>query len=375
MKVVNVVQDFNTGGIQKLLLEYLRYFKGTSELDYNVVVLEGSQDSAFDRIAWAEGLNIVYLNCAPSHNSHYYIRKLSDTLSYDGRLLKYLLRHKPDIVHTHNTRIFRRIQRCIRLCKNRFVWCHSLHSDPYAVHESHIPVAKKMFEDAGVHPICLNETQFRKARQRYGLQTCDYLYNIIDIPKYRDAVCSREAVLRELGIPADAYVIGTVGRMEPVKNYGFLLEAFAEAAGKNEKAVLLFVGDGSQRQALEAAAKSKGLGDRVFFAGVRSDAERLYRAMDVFVSTSVTESSGLVIVEAQAAGRTCVVADSCPDESICTPRVVKMAADATLEQWSEQLLHPSDFRQPAVKLEQYSPEQNVKNLVELYTRYIGAQKA
>lgn len=372
MKVVNVVQDFNTGGIQKLLLEYLRYFKAEPELDYTVVVLECPRDSAFDRMAREEGLNVVYLNCAPSNNNHYFIRKISDWLCYNGRLLRYLRKHRPDVVHTHNTRILKRIKHGIRLYKNRTVWFHTLHSDPFAVHEFHVPVAKKMFRF--MHPICLNETQFRKAAQRYDLRRCDYLYNIIDIPKYRDVVCSRETVLQELGIPLDAYVIGTVGRMEPVKNYGFLLDAFEIAAKKSDRAVLLFVGDGSQRQALEKLAIEKGLAERVFFAGVRTDAQRLYRGMDVFALTSETESSPLVVIEAQAAGRTCVVAASCPDESICTPKVVKMAADATPEQWSEELLHPTAFRHPAAKLDQYSIEQNTKKLMELYARYAGAQK-
>ena len=40
MKIINVVQDFQTGGIQKLLLEYLRFFKNNKEIDYHVVVLE-----------------------------------------------------------------------------------------------------------------------------------------------------------------------------------------------------------------------------------------------------------------------------------------------------------------------------------------------
>lgn len=367
MKVVNVVQDFNTGGIQKLLLEYLRYFKAEPELDYTVVVLEKSRNSAFDRIVQEEGLQVVYLNCAPSANSHYYIRKISDWLCYDGRLLRYLRKHKPDVVHTHNTRILKRIKHGIRLYKNRTLWFHTLHSDPFAVHECHVPVAKKMFRF--MHPICLNETQFRKAAQRYDLRRCDYLYNIIDIPKYRDVVCGRKAVLRELGIPTDAYVIGTVGRMEPVKRYDFLLDAFEIAAKKSDKAVLLFVGDGSQRTELEAAARSKGLADRVFFAGIRTDAERLYRGLDVFALTSETESSALVVIEAQAAGKTCVVAASCPDESICTLKVVKMAVDATPEQWGEQLLKPTAFRQPSAELGEYSIERNAQKLMELYARY------
>lgn len=107
-------------------------------------------------------------------------------------------------------------------------------------------------------------------------------------------------VREELGIPAGALVIGTLGRLTAVKGQADLLAAFA--ALDLPQARLLLVGDGEERPNLEAQARLLGLEGRVVFAGWRQDVHRVLRAMDLFALPSLNEGMGKALVEAMYAG-------------------------------------------------------------------------
>ena len=112
---------------------------------------------------------------------------------------------------------------------------------------------------------------------------------------------SQEApVRRELGIPEDAFVMVTVGRLVARKANLKLVEALIAAQRPN--AHLLIVGDGPEADAIRAAAAHAGLGDRVHLTGQVSE-ERKFQALasaDIFVSASQHEGFGLVFLEAMA---------------------------------------------------------------------------
>ena len=94
-------------------------------------------------------------------------------------------------------------------------------------------------------------------------------------------------------------VIGTVAALRAEKNLGRLLRAFAAVA---QTAQLLIVGDGPDRAALEALARSLGLQERVRFAGHIDDPAPFYAGFDVFALSSDTEQMPLSVIEAMAAG-------------------------------------------------------------------------
>lgn len=137
----------------------------------------------------------------------------------------------------------------------------------------------------------------------------------IDLTPF-SANVDRTVLRRELGITADACVLGHVGRFVEVKNHRFLVEVAAELFRSHSNAVLLLVGDGPLRQEIERKAAVLGISNQVVFAGVRNDVARLMLgAMDVFVFPSEYEGLGLASVEAQSAGVPCVLADSIPAEA------------------------------------------------------------
>lgn len=107
----------------------------------------------------------------------------------------------------------------------------------------------------------------------------------------------------ELGIPADAPVIGTVSVLRPQKALNLLVEA--SAALRCDLAALwtVIVGEGPERSALEALASRLGVDDRIVLTGYRADVSDVLAALDVAVSSSAFEGSPLAMMEFMEAGR------------------------------------------------------------------------
>src|SRR6185295_3124444 len=96
------------------------------------------------------------------------------------------------------------------------------------------------------------------------------------------------------------FVVGTVARLDPVKDLGTLIEAASEVSAV-APIVILVVGDGPERARLESLAATRGLASRVRFLGHRDDARRCLAACDAYVNCSVSEGVSLTILEAMAA--------------------------------------------------------------------------
>lgn len=116
-------------------------------------------------------------------------------------------------------------------------------------------------------------------------------------------------VRAELGLPADAVVVGTVAVLRPVKRLELLIEAFARVAAAEPRARLVLGGDGRARKQLEAQVADLGLGERVHFLGMRQDVVAIWRAIDVGVMTSDREGSPIAAMEAMAQGVPMVATD------------------------------------------------------------------
>lgn len=126
------------------------------------------------------------------------------------------------------------------------------------------------------------------------------IHNGVDTSRFSDD--GRATGRRTLGLPEDSVVIGTVGRLDPVKDQMRLLEAFAGLTTANPRSVLVIVGDGPCRGDLEARARRPDLAGRVRFLGERGDVPLLLRGLDVFVLSSIAEGISNTILEAMATG-------------------------------------------------------------------------
>jgi 1,2-diacylglycerol 3-alpha-glucosyltransferase len=122
----------------------------------------------------------------------------------------------------------------------------------------------------------------------------------------------RDRARERWNLAPDQFVIGHVGRLAPEKNLDILVQAMAEVLVRRPKAAALITGDGSYRSIMEHAFAGAGLAERVRFTGVLTG-EPLwdaYAAQDVFAFTSISETQGLVLTEAMAAGVPVIALDA-----------------------------------------------------------------
>lgn len=108
---------------------------------------------------------------------------------------------------------------------------------------------------------------------------------------------------QELGLPADAILVGAVGRLVPVKNLGLLVEAVALLSRREPRIHLVLIGDGEDRENLQNRAHRLGIAGKVHFPGWRRDLAKIYGGLDVVALSSINEGTPVSLIEAVAAGR------------------------------------------------------------------------
>jgi glycosyltransferase involved in cell wall biosynthesis len=131
------------------------------------------------------------------------------------------------------------------------------------------------------------------------------------LPVFVDAEAIRSAPAADVKkeFPRFGKTVLFAGRLEAEKNCAEALRVFAEVAREFPGAGLIVAGEGSERPMLEAMSRDLGLSQKVVFAGYRTDALSLYKAVDCLLVTSLHESWGAAIVEALAAGCAVVAPD------------------------------------------------------------------
>lgn len=122
--------------------------------------------------------------------------------------------------------------------------------------------------------------------------------NGIDVAKFTDWSADPALVRRGFGIPPQAPLIGTVGRLTEVKRQYVLIRAFAKVRQRFPAAHLLLVGDGPLLEQLRTLADSLGVGESVHFAGYQPHSGPYLQAMDVFALTSRSEGMPQAVLEA-----------------------------------------------------------------------------
>ncbi len=142
--------------------------------------------------------------------------------------------------------------------------------------------------------------------RRYGRRArrIQVLPNHVEDPPF-DKVEQRKRLRREFGLKPDAFVITTSGLLERQKNFEVLIRALAEAS--HPRAVLLLLGDGSRRKALEQLAQTLKVETQTIFTGWREDVRRLVQGSDLFVFPSFREGMSESLLEAATCRVPCLV--------------------------------------------------------------------
>lgn len=334
IRILHVVGGMNRGGIETWLMHVLRHIdRDRFQMDFLVHTTEpcpydaevralGSQIISCPRVSQpllyrSDFKQILRENCSydivHSHVQHFngYVLWLAEQAGVPIR-----------IAHSHNDTsvVEAKASRLRKLYLNLTKWWISRHATLGLAASR--PSAQSLF---GSH--WENDSRWR------------VLYCGVDLTPFRQAV-DREVVRAQLGIPADAFVIGHVGRFEKQKNHEFILDIAALIGQKDAGIHWLLVGDGSLRTQSQEKVDRMDLSDRFIFAGLRPDVPCLMlSAMDLFLFPSLHEGLGLVLIEAQSAGLRCVLSDVVPGEAdVVKPLLQRLSLFQTASAWSEAIL-------------------------------------
>jgi sugar transferase (PEP-CTERM/EpsH1 system associated) len=291
--IAHIIYRLDYGGLENGLVNLVNRLP-PGEFDHAIVCLAGSSD--FQRRITRAGVEVVSIDKQAG----------KDPAAYQ-RMWRVLRRLRPQIVHTRN------------LGTIDMQWVAVAAGVPLRVHGEHGWTA----DDAqGLAPRNLRiRKACRPVIQRWVAMSRDIagwlerdvavpaervrqLYNGVDTDVFRPAGPAADIPWAPL---ASSLTIGTVGRLDRVKNQSALLAAFHRILERHPKLHgrlrLIIAGDGPMRRELAEMIERYGIGSDVWLPGARSDVPAIMRAMDVFVLPSLNEGISNTILEAMSTSR------------------------------------------------------------------------
>jgi glycosyltransferase involved in cell wall biosynthesis len=306
IRVLHVLGALNPGGVETWLMNVLRHIdRGRFQLDF---CLFGREKGMYAGEAEELGSRVIHCPIQPHPWSL-------------GRRFRRVLREgKYNVVHSHVHHFSGAVLRWAHAERVPMRIAHSHNSydgQPNTpARKLYRGLMKRWVEKYATHGLAASGAA---GDALFGAGWRDdssrrVLYCGIDLAPFKVPV-DRAEVRAEFGIPANAPVVGHVGRFDPQKNHKFLLEIAREVIRQRPDVHFLLVGDGPLRPEIEARVRELGLAANVHFAGVRRDVPRLMLgAMDIFLFPSLWEGLPVTIVEAQAAGLRVILADAITKE-------------------------------------------------------------
>jgi glycosyltransferase involved in cell wall biosynthesis len=339
LKVLHLVDSLGVGGAETWLVSLLRFWRAQGGVQTDILATGGVR-SVFDDEATALGARIHYLRFGRD-NLAVFARGFRRILADGGY----------DALHDHQAGAsgWHYLIGRGRLPPIRVTHVHSA-----------APARRRIVDRVGMSLTARYATHIagtsRAAIAALGFEAPAFartpraaLYCGLDPAGFLASAAARGAVRGAFGWPGDAQIVLFAGRFDDgldvsdarsQKNSGFAVDIALDCARRREDVRFIFAGKPSAatpllRQRIEAA----GFGDRIAFAGVRTDIGRLMGASDALLFPSRAEGLGMVVVEAQAAGMPVLASAETPREGVVIPELVQFERlDAGPAQWADRLL-------------------------------------
>ena len=260
-------------------------------------------------------------------------KRKKDVKGYIAALNKILADGGYDIIHIHGNSGTMSIETVLAKrykIKKIIVHCHNTTCNHPVVNKMLIPLMKSTSTD-------LLSCSKASGKWLYGNSKYTVMNNAVKLDRFAYDPQVRSECRKELGIDVE-FVVGNIGHFHEQKNHTFLIDIFSELHKMYSNCKLLLVSDGPKLAEIKEKVKSLCLTDYVIYAGRRSDPQRLYQAMDIFVLPSLWEGLPVVMLEAQAAGLPLLVSDTVTtDAKCCKTTHYKSLADGA-KSWAEEIL-------------------------------------
>jgi glycosyltransferase involved in cell wall biosynthesis len=301
IKVLHIITRLDKGGSAE---NTFLTVKGLDKERYDVTLMSGPvKDPSQERRTQVEECRISTIHIPVLVRN---INLVSDAIAL-FKIWRFLAKEKFDVVHTHTSKAG---------LLGRFA--SRLAGAPLLIHTPHGHVFFGYFGSLKTKIFILLEKLASRMTDRMVALThrekSDYIsYKIcpeekitvihsgIDLDKFKEYTLAEKTKLkREIGLPENSFVVGTAGRLVPVKGPEFLIKASQTIIPAHPNTYFLFAGDGPLKQDLQKKANEAGVGENIVFLGWRDDIAHILSIFDVFCLPSLNEGMGRVLVEAMA---------------------------------------------------------------------------
>jgi glycosyltransferase EpsF len=332
VKVLHIFGAMNVGGAESFVMQLYRH------LDRNKVsfdfAVQTHTEGYFDKEIYSLGGKVLKHSNPKDVGAVRYLRELKDTITSQGPY---------DAIHSH---VYYSSGAILALAKYLGIRIRIAHSHSTS-DGSGQGLARKAYRQFSRFLLLRFSTHLFACSKAAGEALFGrgfstdprgrIIPNAIDLSPFAPGI-PRPNLRSEIGIPDDALVIGHVGRFVEVKNQAFLIDILERLISNGVNAHVIFVGDGPLRKGLEERSVNSGLEGNVHFLGLRSDIADIMKSIDVFAFPSLYEGLGIAVIEAQAAGKPCVVSTGVPQEVDLGLNLVIHMSLSSPSSWIEAIL-------------------------------------
>ena len=293
-----------------------------------------------------------------------------------------------DIIHAHGNGPYSALGLIVARIKHipfamTFHTVHSLYTHYIfggkLIKPGHVELFLKIFANRCDSILTVSQ-KMKDELRRYGVKKHIYVTpNFLDLKRFRSL--KKGYLHKKLNLPEDIQIIITVGRIGKEKNIDFLLRMFEKVYAENKNAHFVIIGQGPEKENLEKLAEKLGISDRVHFTGKISYEfmPQAYHDSDIFVFASFTETQGIVVLEADAAGVPSVLNDDAAFKNMVYDGKNGFLVSLDEDEFAEKILNllknvklrkKMSIEARKIAFEDFNPEVLTNNLLEIYEKTI-----
>jgi glycosyltransferase involved in cell wall biosynthesis len=295
IKVLHVTFDMSIGGAQQVIRQLVENRdKGRFEID--IVCIDGLLGE-LGEILTEQGVSVTLLNRQSGFNFNLLLQ-LNKLVNRNGYQIVHCHQYTP-YVYGLLASLFTRAKVVFtehgRFYPDYGTWKRKLINPMFCFFTSKITTISKATKDALVQ------------YENFDQSKIEVIYNgIFDMSQIE---VDESKLKEQFSIPSSTFLLGTISRLQPIKNQEMMITAFKRVNDQKKNTHLLIVGDGAIRGQLTELVNDLLLEDHVTFTGFQKDPYRFHKIIDVFLLSSFSEGTSMTLLEAMAFSKPCIVTD------------------------------------------------------------------
>lgn len=328
-RILQITGNLGIGGMQTVAVNISkRLINSGNNVDF--LVWDNNNKGAYEEVVQKMGARIIRISFSKSKLITFF--RVKKAINQNGPY---------DVVHAHNFFSSYIFLCAAKKCNVPITIAHShsvkRRSETLVRRLYYAYARRKLNKYANLLLACSKEAGSYVFGQSVFKSKGRILPNSIPINEYKFNLENRIEVRNELGVN-DELLIGSVGRLEGVKNFAFLIKLIKELHKRGTRAKLLIAGDGSEKSNLQQLCFELGIEKDVFLLGNRNDISRLLSGLDIFIFPSKHEGLGIVLIEALSNGLCCLVEKNAIVEDIKKIKKCYSVEGYNISDWADQTI-------------------------------------